>query len=175
MDDIRTCSIIGLLSSRSGLILDEQREYYLLLKSCILELIDIIEEASSVRFALSMEYDLSLSIAEIILELKNRYPDITLECVIPYETISNKWTINKRDRYFSIMERCDKETMILKSYRRDCKVRCNHYLISQSQYILVIDVGAKESADKVIDKIGDTKRVSRISLPSADLADCVRL
>ncbi len=173
MDNMRTCSVIGLLSDRNALMLEEQREYYLLLKSSILELIGMVEGASAVRFSVSMEHGLGLSIAEIILELKNRYQNITLECVIPYETISDKWTISKRDRYFSIMARCDKETLLLKHCTRDYKRRCNSYLIGQSQFILVIDVDQTKYADKIVEKIGNAKRVSRISLQSLLNLDCI--
>ncbi len=171
MEKSRSCSIIGLLSKRSSLILEDQKEYYKLLKFCILELIRLIEEDCAVHFIVCLEYDLSLSIAEMILELKSRRPGLTLECVIPYETISDKWTIRKRDRYFSIMEQCDIETMLLTSYRRDYKARCNHYLIHQSQSVLLIDVEAADRADKVIKKIDETKSISRISLPLAGSSD----
>ena len=42
--------------------------------------------------------------AEIVLALKEKYPQITLECAIPYERQAAYWSESLRDRYFSIAE-----------------------------------------------------------------------
>ena len=43
--------------------------------------------------------------AEIVLALKEKYPQITLECAIPYERQAVRWPEALRNRYFSIAER----------------------------------------------------------------------
>ena len=44
-------------------------------------------------------------VAEIVLALKEKYPQITLECAIPYERQAVRWPEALRNRYFSIAER----------------------------------------------------------------------
>ena len=55
-----------------------------------------------------------------MLELKKQHPQITLECAIPYERQAVRWPEALRNRYFSIAERCDKETMLQTHYTQDC-------------------------------------------------------
>ena len=57
--------------------------------------------------------------AEIVLELKKQDPQITLECAIPYERQAVRWPEALRNRYFSIAERCDQETMLQRQSQWD--------------------------------------------------------
>ena len=57
--------------------------------------------------------------AEIVLALKEKYPQITLECAIPYERQAVRWPEALRNRYFSIAERCDQETMLQRQSQWD--------------------------------------------------------
>ena len=59
-------------------------------------------------------------VAEIVLALKEKYPQITLECAIPYERQAVRWPEALRNRYFSIAEQCDQETMLQTHYTQDC-------------------------------------------------------
>ncbi len=75
--------------------------------------------------------------AEIVLELKQTYP-ITLECAIPCETQAARWTEDDRERWFSIVERCDKETMLQTRYTADCMQKRNRYMIDHSDYVIAV-------------------------------------
>ena len=75
--------------------------------------------------------------AEIVLELKQTYP-VTLECAIPCETQAARWTENDRKRWFSIVERCDKETMLQTRYTADCMQKRNRYMIDHSDYVIAV-------------------------------------
>ena len=47
------------------------------------------------------------------------HPQITLECAIPYERQAVRWPEALRNRYFSIAERCDQETMLQRQSQWD--------------------------------------------------------
>ena len=49
---------------------------------------------------------------EAVLHLRNLHRDITLEAVIPCETQAARWTERDRNRYFSLVEQCDLETLV---------------------------------------------------------------
>ncbi len=72
----------------------------------------MIEEEGVTHFISGMAQGVDLYAAEIVLELKEKYPQITLECAIPYERQAAYWSEPLRNRYFSIAERCDQETML---------------------------------------------------------------
>lgn len=74
--------------------------------------------------------------SEAILELKKKYPRISLESVIPYEAQAARWNEELRDRYFNIAACCDRETMLQKHYSPDCLDRQDLYMIGKSDIII---------------------------------------
>lgn len=105
------------------------------------QIIILIEMHSVKHFISGMALGVEQFAAEIILELKKTYPDITLEGVIPYETQAIKWTIAQRDRYFSILERCDKETLLQQHYTSNNRKKLNEYMIKRSDYLVAVCSG----------------------------------
>ncbi len=100
------------------------------------EIIRLIEDNGVNRFASDMMPGPDLDAAEMVLQLRDRHPTITLECVIPYERQAVKWTQQTRDRYFSILEHCNQETMLYRSYRPDCMERTEKYMAQQADFLV---------------------------------------
>lgn len=84
------------------------------------EIINLIEAENVTHFITGMALGVDLYAAEIVLDLKARYPSITLESAIPCETQAVKWSIAQRERYYNIAAQCDKKTMkaVKKNIRR---------------------------------------------------------
>lgn len=76
--------------------------------------------------------------AEIVLDLKARYPDLQLECAIPYEEQAMRWTNPLRERYYDIASNCDKETMLQTHYSSGCFQRRNRYMVDQADIVLAV-------------------------------------
>ena len=68
-------------------------------------IIRMMEEEGVTHFISGMAQGVDMYAAEIVLELKKQYPQITLECAIPYERQAVRWPEALRNRYFSIAER----------------------------------------------------------------------
>ena len=66
------------------------------------------------------------------------HPQITLECAIPYERQAVRWPEALRNRYFSIAERCDQETMLQRQYTPDCLRKRNQYMVDHADIILAV-------------------------------------
>ena len=81
------------------------------------------------HFLSGLEYGAGLTAAEVVLQHKKDRPCLTLECVIPYEEYTSAWDEPSRDRYFYIVSRCDKETMLIRQFAPD-------YLRQQREYLL---------------------------------------
>ncbi len=62
--------------------------------------------------------------------------DIMLECVIPYEERANDWSEPDRDRYFYILEKCDKETLIQTGFSPDAEQKALEYIINSADEIV---------------------------------------
>ena len=84
------------------------------------EIINLIEKEDVTHFITGMALGVDLYAAEIVLDLKARYPSITLESAIPCETQAVKWSAAQRERYYDIAAQCDKKIMkaVKKNIRR---------------------------------------------------------
>jgi uncharacterized phage-like protein YoqJ len=74
--------------------------------------------------------------AQIVLELKESLPGITLEAAIPCEEQAARWKESERERYFDLVARCDLETMVQRHYDRGCMQRRNRYMVDRSSRLI---------------------------------------
>ena len=88
--------------------------------------------------------------AEIVLELKEKYPQITLECAIPYERQAVRWPEALRNRYFSIAEQCDQETMLQRQYTPDCLRKRNRYMVDHADIVLAVWNGGPSGTGQTV-------------------------
>lgn len=88
--------------------------------------------------------------AEIVLELKKQYPNITLEVALPCETQARYWNEEDRDRYYSIIEQCDKETLLQKHYTTDCLFRRNRYMVDNADVLIAVWNGRPSGTGKTV-------------------------
>ena len=101
---MKTCAFTG--HRPKGLGYPESDERCTALKEELRSLIiRMIEEEGVTHFISGMAQGVDMYAAEIVLELKKQYPQITLECAIPYERQAVRWPEALRNRYFSIAER----------------------------------------------------------------------
>lgn len=96
--------------------------------------------------------------AEIVIELKEKYPEVTLEIAIPYETYTVKWNDNDKERFFNIVAKCDKETMLQTRYTIDCNIKRNKYMIKKSDFIVVVNNGKH---DYILQMINYAKKLKK--------------
>ena len=73
--------------------------------------------------------------------------NIKLECVIPFEEQPKDWCESERDRYFDIIERCDRETLITTEKSDKSERLCYSYLVSKSSLILLHTPPSDEVAE----------------------------
>ena len=74
--------------------------------------------------------------AEIILELRQKYPDVTVEAAIPCEEQATRWKELERERYFRLVADCDLETMVQRHYDKGCMQRRNRYMVDRSARLI---------------------------------------
>jgi uncharacterized phage-like protein YoqJ len=74
--------------------------------------------------------------AQIVLELKESLPGITLEAAIPCEEQAARWKESEREQYFDLVARCDLETMVQRHYDRGCMQRRNRYMVDRSSRLI---------------------------------------
>ena len=115
----------------------ELKQYlYKLIEKCIIEL-------NVNHFISGMALGTDLICAEVVMLLKNKYPYILLECAIPCKKQYSKWHENQKKRYFEILNKADKITLIQEEYTPECMMKRNKYMISQADYVIAIYTGIK--------------------------------
>ena len=123
------------------------------------KIIYLIENKNVSYFISGMAIGVDMYSAEIVLDLKEKYPNITLECAIPCETQSYKWPKNLKSRYITILEKCDKKTLIQKHYSYDCMNKRNQYIVYQSDFIIAVWNGKPSGTGKTIKYAKDKNKI----------------
>lgn len=118
-------------------------------KQAISAVIRQLSEEGVKHFIGGAELDFGILAAELVLEEKKKGDDLTLEIVIPYELQPEFWSEKERDRYFSLIEKCDKETMLQKRYDDEC-IHCHTVYLCSRADVVVFPMEAKGIGEPVI-------------------------
>ena len=136
MKHLKTCGFIGCDDCISLQNADEKLE----LKCKIEEIINsIIKDYHATYFVSGMEFEVEHFAVETALELKKTYySQLTIESVVSYESFASNWDEMKRDKYYSIMQKIDEETLMQYHKTKDCLRKRNLYIINKSNYIVIL-------------------------------------
>ena len=99
---------------------------------------ELITDYNVSHFISGMALGVDTWAAEAVLSLKQEFPHITLESALPCETQAVKWNLESRERYYYILARCDKETMLQKRYTSSCMQDRNKYMVDKSDYVIAV-------------------------------------
>lgn len=116
--------------------IDKQKQYaYLqaLAKKIELAIIDY----GILNFISGMAVGADLDFAEIVLTLREKYP-ITLECAIPCQNQTLKWSDKDKLRYDDILKRADEINLISKRYTPECMLKRNRYMVNKSELVIAV-------------------------------------
>lgn len=135
----QSCCFIGYLPESLPLKMNEKHPDYVKLTELLCQDIErLIMEERVQHFVSGMDIGIDQIAAKIVLKLKEKYPQITLESAIPYEEQAVDWTEDQRDEYFYIASQCDKETILQGAYTPDCFSKRNEYMVNHSMYVIAV-------------------------------------
>ena len=95
-----------------------------------------IYEAGFRRFLCGMALGCDMFFAEAVLALRDNHPDVMLEAVIPCGSQPDRWSLAQRQRYNSLLNRCDKVTVLQIHYTPDCMQKRNRYMVEHASLLL---------------------------------------
>lgn len=151
MGSVKSCAFTGHRPQSLPFGFRETDERCLRLKERIKqEVIKLIEEYGVTHFISGMALGVDTYSAEIVLALKKKYPNITLECAIPCENQCEKWEERDRDRYYHIAEQSDKETIVQRHYSADCMQKRNQYMVDHAEFLIAIWNGTPSGTGKTV-------------------------
>lgn len=106
------------------------------LKKEIFSRLEGIYETGYRHFICGMAIGCDTYFAQAVIRLRQLHPDVTLEAAIPCGTQPDKWPVNARIRYNSLVDSCDKITVLQIAYSPDCMMKRNKYMVDNSSLIL---------------------------------------
>lgn len=168
---MNTCAFTGHRSQHLPFGMNENDERCVKLKEVLKEqIINLIEAENVTHFITGMALGVDLYAAEIVLDLKARYPNITLESAIPCETQAVKWSMAQRERYYDIAAQCDKETMLQSHYSPDCMDKRNRYMVDHADFIIAVWDGRPSGTGKTVTYARGRSRKAIIVIDPVTLA-----
>lgn len=164
MSKIKKCCFTGHRPQSLPFDIEEEGESREGLKQKIKEEIEKLINNDDIRYFISgMALGVDMLAAELIIELKKKYPDIELEAAIPCEVQYIKWSAAQKQRYFNILLKCDRKNILQKNYSPKCMLRRNRYMVDASDIVLAVwngEAGGTGSTVKYAEK--QNKRIITI-------------
>lgn len=103
--------------------------------------LEAIYSAGYRHFLCGMAIGCDMYFAEAVLALRDIYPDVILEAVVPCGSQSEKWALAQRLRYNRLLDLADKVTVLQYGYSRGCMMRRNRYMVDSSSLLLCCFAG----------------------------------
>lgn len=103
------------------------------------------------HFICGMARGVDLYAGEAVLRARVKYPDITLEAAIPCPTQPDSWPESERQRWQSLVDRCDFETMVQQQYSQGCMQRRNRYMVDHSARLIAVYDGQSGGTQQTVE------------------------
>ena len=133
-----TCSFTGHRPEKLPWRGDESDPRCLALKERLAAAVEDAYDKGMRHFLCGMARGADFYFCDAVLELRERRSGVTLEAVIPCEEQAARWSERERERWFSLVERCDGETMLQHHYDKSCMLRRNRYLVDHSSMLIAV-------------------------------------
>lgn len=87
-------------------------------------------------FYCGMAMGFDLLAAEVVLSMKETYPDIVLVAAVPYRGQCEKFTPYNKQRYHNILSKANEVVILEENYTDGCFLRRNDYMLSCSGHLI---------------------------------------
>lgn len=136
MDRAHTCCFTGHRPDKLPWGTDERDPRCVALKGSILREIEGLYRQGYTHFISGMAQGGDLYFAEAALELKEKYPGLTVEGAVPFPGQADRWSEEEKTRWRRVLDACDLETVVQQHYDRFCMHRRDRYMVDRSSVIL---------------------------------------
>lgn len=102
-----------------------------------------IQEENATAFLSGMALGTDMFAAEIVLELKRKFRNITLTVILPCRTQDARWNNEAIARYENILAKCDKVIVLQDEYTLSCMHKRNLYMVEHSDCAIAVWSGTE--------------------------------
>lgn len=131
-----TCCFTGHRPTKLPWRYDETDNRCLRLKQRMADAVETAYEEGYRHFLCGMAQGCDLYFCECVLALRTRHPDVTVEAAIPCPTQADAWPASQRERYRTLVEACDFETMVSQRYTPYCMQRRDRYMVDHASLLI---------------------------------------
>jgi len=89
-------------------------------------------------FQTGMAMGVDIWAAEIILRMREKFPDMRLVCYLPCEAQADKWLVDWREEYIKILAKADEVICLQTNYTTGCMQRRNRKMIDNSSRLIAV-------------------------------------
>lgn len=157
MDPSRICCFTGHRPEKLPWGLDEGDPRCIAIKFSLSREIEGLYHRGFRHFISGMAMGCDLYFAEAALELREKFPDLTVEGAVPCPTQADRWPEEQRRRWQDILARCDLESMVQQHYDRFCMLRRDRYMVDRSTAILAVFNGTSGGTQYTLNYAMDKK------------------
>ena len=133
-----TCAFTGHRPEKLPWREDEGDPRCLALKARLAAAVEEAYDKGMRHFLCGMARGADFYFCEAVLDLRERRSGVTVEAVLPCEEQASRWTERDRERYFTLVERCDGETLLQHHYDRGCMLRRDRYLVDHASLLIAV-------------------------------------
>ena len=175
MDASRTCCFTGHRPDKLPWGYDERDPRCLALKHSMARELEGLYRRGFRHFISGMAQGCDLYFAEAVLDLREQYPDLTVEGAVPFPAQADHWRSDQRRRWRDILTRCDLETAVQQHYDRFCMLRRDRYMVDRSAAVLAVFDGTPGGTQYTLNYAMDQKLEILLLDPLNPGAGAVRL
>ena len=120
-------------------------------RSCLSkEIIKSIGEGFKI-FITGMARGVDMWAAEIILSLKENYPELKLIAAVPYEGVEQKWSPKNKELYHRLLSKADWVIYICPKFSYSSYQMRNQWMVDHSSKVIAVWNGKKSGTKNTID------------------------
>ncbi len=109
---------------------------FCLLQSRIEKTLTSLIEDNCLVFYSGMAEGFDILCAECVLRLKEKFPDVSLVCALPFEKQELAFSSDWRYRYYNVLQKADEINYVSKEYYSWCFQNRNKYMVDNCDFVV---------------------------------------
>ena len=150
-DKVKRCAFTGYRPTKMPFGYDENCPLALDFKKRLHETIEILILQGYRHLISGGAQGMDLMAAETVIELREEFPDITLEIAVPYEGQAAKWPAAYKARWQRCIQEADMVTIISDRFTKGCFFQRNRYMVQQADLLLACYDGQEGGTKMTVD------------------------
>lgn len=147
------CCFTGYRPSKFPFSINESDPMYLEFENSLYgEIISLIDKGCT-TFITGMAMGFDIIAAETVLTVKSAVKNkkVKLCCVLPFQNQIDTFYDSWKERYLSVLEKCDEKTVLSEEYHNGCYANRNKFMVDNSDYVLTWYDGKSGGTKNTID------------------------